>query len=115
MDTLGNPLRFILTAGQRADSPQAAPLIEGFEPQAVIADKGHDADALLAALAASDSAAVIPPKKNRLEQREYDRHLYRERHLIECCIKSSAASPSLSTTEESSPASRNWQSTTSAF
>jgi transposase len=29
---------------------------------------------------------VIPPKKNRLAQREYDRHLYRERHLIECFI-----------------------------
>jgi transposase len=29
---------------------------------------------------------MIPPKKNRKEQREYDRHLYRERHVIECFI-----------------------------
>ena len=27
---------------------------------------------------------MIPPKKNRRVQREYDRHLYKERHLVEC-------------------------------
>ena len=27
--------------------------------------------------------AVIPPKKNRKEQREYDKELYKARHLIE--------------------------------
>ena len=79
-------MRFILTAGQRHDSPQAAALIEGFEPQALIADKGYDADALIELLAAKNIEAVIPPKKNRLEQRDYDQHLYRERHLIECFI-----------------------------
>jgi transposase len=79
-------LRFILTAGQHHDSPQAAALIEGFEPQALIADKGYDADALIEALTAKGIEAVIPPKKNRLEQRDYDQHLYRERHLIECFI-----------------------------
>jgi transposase len=26
---------------------------------------------------------VIPPKKNRLDQREYDKYLYRSRHLVE--------------------------------
>jgi transposase len=86
VDALGNPLRFILTAGQHHDSPQAAPLIEGFEPQALIADKGYDSDALIKALTANSIEVVIPPKRNRLEQREYDRHPYRERHLIECFI-----------------------------
>jgi transposase len=86
VDALGNPLRFLLTAGQRHDSPQAARLIEGFEPQAVLADKGYDSDELIALVTAKGIVAVIPPKKNRLVQREYDRHLYRERHLIECFI-----------------------------
>jgi len=27
--------------------------------------------------------AVIPPKSNRKEQREYDAHLYKERNLVE--------------------------------
>jgi transposase len=86
VDALGNPLRFLLTAGQRHDSPQAARLIEGFEPPALLADKGYDSDQLIALVTAKGIVAVIPPKKNRLVQREYDRHLYRERHLIECFI-----------------------------
>ena len=86
MDALGNPLRLILTAGQRHDSPQVSALIEGFEPLALIADKGYDSDELIKDVKAKGIEAVIPPKKNRKEQREYDRHLYRERHLVECFI-----------------------------
>jgi transposase len=86
VDALGNPLRLLLTAGQRHDSPQAAHLIEDFEPLALIADKGYDSDALIEAVRAKGIEVVIPPKKSRLVQREYDRHLYRERHLIECFI-----------------------------
>ncbi len=83
---MGNPLRLLLTAGQCHDSPLAAALIEGFEPQALIADKGYDSAALIKAVTARGIEAVIPPKKNRAEARGYDRHLYRERHLIECFI-----------------------------
>jgi len=86
VDALGNPLRLLLTAGQRHDSPLAAALIEGYEPQALIADKGYDSDALLQTVTAKGIEAVIPPKKNRIQVREYDRHLYRERHLVECFI-----------------------------
>ena len=86
VDALGNPLRLFLTAGQRHDSPQAQRLIENFEPQALIADKGYDSDALIESVTAKGIMVVIPPKKSRLVQREYDRHLYRERHLIECFI-----------------------------
>jgi transposase len=50
----------------------------------VIADKGYDAEArVLAPLRAAGQTAVIPPKRNRKEQREYDRDLYEARHLIE--------------------------------
>jgi transposase len=78
VDALGNPLRLLLTAGQRHDSVQAGALIDGFEPQVLIADKGYDSDTLLESVRAKGIEAVIPPKKNRLVQREYDRHLYRE-------------------------------------
>src|SRR5918911_2375480 len=47
VEALGNPLRLLLTAGQRHDSPQAAALIDGFEPQVLIADKGYDSDPLI--------------------------------------------------------------------
>jgi transposase len=86
VDALGNPLRLLLTAGQRHDSPQAVHLIEDYEPLALIADKGYDSDPLIESVAAKGILAVIPPRKNRLVQREYDQHLYRERHLIECFI-----------------------------
>jgi transposase len=31
----------------------------------------------------SASCAVIPPKKNRKELRDFDRHIYKQRHLVE--------------------------------
>jgi len=86
VDALGYPLKFILTGGEANDITQAANLIDGFDYEALIADKGYDADELLASVTAKGREAVIPPKKNRLIEREYDRHMYRERHLIECFI-----------------------------
>jgi transposase len=50
----------------------------------VIADKGYDAEArVLVPLREASKEAVIPPKRNRTEQREYDRDLDEARHLIE--------------------------------
>ena len=83
VDALGNPIRFILTAGQLSEIQQAGALIDGFSADYVIADKGYDADAFIASIQASDAIAVIPPGKNRVRQREYDEHLYRERNLVE--------------------------------
>lgn len=80
---LGNPLRFILTAGQASDTPQGEPLIAGFNYKYCIGDKGYDSDRLVAAIEASGAIAVIPPKCNRKEQRYFDRHIYKERHQIE--------------------------------
>jgi transposase len=52
-------------------------------PGAMLADKGYDADRALDALDCRDIEAVIPPRRNRCEQRSYDAALYRERNLIE--------------------------------
>lgn len=52
----------------------------------MIADKGYDSDELIAIIVARDSIAVIPPRVNRTESRDYDKELYKERHLVECCI-----------------------------
>ncbi len=86
VDALGYPLRFILTGGARHDITQAENLLASFQFAQVIADKSYDADPFLAAIAAQDATVIIPPRKNRLEQRAYDKHLYQERHLIECFI-----------------------------
>ena len=84
VDALGNPLRFILTGGQRNDITQAHDLIAGFNCQYVIADKGYDADDLRQTVLDQGSTPVIPPRGNRTEPVDYDAWVYRERHLVEC-------------------------------
>lgn len=84
VDAPGNPTGFALTGGQASDLAGAAALLPGLTAAAVIADKGCDAEArVLAPLREADQAAVIPPKRNRAERRDYDRALYEARHLIE--------------------------------
>lgn len=82
-DAVGNPIRFILTGGERNDCTQALDLLEGVSGQAVLADKGYDADYIVEAAEIMGALVVIPPKSNRKVLREYDRDLYKERNLIE--------------------------------
>jgi len=88
VDAHGNPLRLLLTGGQRADSTQAIALLEGFQFDALLADRGYDTDKILDFLAQNDAVAVIWgalwTKKNRLVQRQTDWHTYKAHHLVEC-------------------------------
>ena len=86
VDALGNPLRFILTGGQRHDSTQAEALIEGFEFDYAIGDKAYDSNDILTAIADKKAVAVIPPRSSRTQSHDYDKHMYKERHLVECFI-----------------------------
>jgi transposase len=83
VDAHGMPLRIIVTDGTCADCTQAAGLTDGFKAQNLIADKAYDTDAIVKGAIERGANAVIPPKKNRLDQREFDRHLYKQRHLVE--------------------------------
>ena len=85
-DALGNAIRFILTGGQRNDITQAEALLENLFPDYVLADKGYDSDKFVLLLKKQNSEVVIPSRVNRKIQREIDLELYKERHLIECCI-----------------------------
>ena len=49
----------------------------------LLADKGYDSDAIVAKVEEQGAKAVIPPRKNRKQPREYDKHLYKLRHLVE--------------------------------
>ena len=73
-------MRCLLSAGQLSDVTHAQALIEGFKANAVLGDKAYDANALLEYLAQHNIQAVIPPKANRVEQKEYDRHMYKDRY-----------------------------------
>ena len=86
VDALGNPLRFILTGGQRHDCTQAKALIDDFSFERLLADKSYDSDDILQLVDEKEAEAVIPPRASRIEQREYDKHWYKERHLVECFI-----------------------------
>jgi transposase len=83
---LGCPVRFTLTAGQKGDAPQAAGLIQGLPAKVVMADTAYDADALRQAIADKGALAVIPSNPSRASKHPLDRHLYAQRHLIECCF-----------------------------
>ena len=84
VDALGNPLRFRLTPGQAHDLAGADALLPQMTANLLIADRAFDADRrVLDRLAAAGKSAVIPPRPNRVTPREFDRELYKERHLIE--------------------------------
>jgi transposase len=90
VEGLGQLARWTLTAGQVHDITQAPQLIDGLHTHAVVADKAFDAAAFIVAIEHIGAVAVIPSKSNRLMPRDYDRHQYKNRNLVErffCRIK----------------------------
>ena len=83
VDGLGNPLRLCLTAGQRHDITQAIVLIDGFDFERLIADRGYAVQDLVDWLIEHDIQLVIPPHQRAKQRRDYDHWWYRERHLVE--------------------------------
>jgi transposase len=84
VDALGKPLAFLLTPGQAHDLVGADALLPQMAANLLIADRAFDADQrVLEPLAAAGKSAVIPPRPNRVAPREFDRELYKTRHLIE--------------------------------
>ena len=49
----------------------------------LLADRGYDTDEIINYCKENGIEAVIPPKKNRVIQREYDEYIYKMRHLVE--------------------------------
>lgn len=84
VDALGNPLRFKLTGGQNHDITQAEALMAQYRCEHVIGDKAYDSASFLQIILTQGAVPVIPPRSNRQVSRQYDEHLYKERHLVEC-------------------------------
>jgi len=85
-DTLGRPLRFILTPGQAGDVTTSCALLEGFKAEAVLADKAYDANWLRALISQMGAEAVIPCNPTRKQPIPYDKMAYRLRNRIERCF-----------------------------
>ena len=83
VDALGNLTRFLLLPGQRHDSIGVAPLIEGIDFEALLADKAFDIDWIRAELDSRGAMAVIPPKADRVRSIQCDFAMYKWRHLVE--------------------------------
>lgn len=83
VNPLGHPVALKLTGAEAADSPHLPDLIAGTGAEAVLADKGYDSETNRTAIRASGARPCIPPRKNRTEPIEYDRHLYGERNVVE--------------------------------
>ena len=85
-DEQGLPVDFTVTAGQVNDCTQAIALLGERKVSHVLADKGYDSDAIVEHVASLGAVAVIPPRRNRKVQREYDKDLYKQRNRIERCF-----------------------------
>jgi transposase len=83
VDALGNPIHLHLTPGNVNDITEAPRLIEASRARYFIADKGYDSQAVVAALEAKKMIPVIPTQADRSYRRKIDRHVYKERHLVE--------------------------------
>lgn len=83
VEGLGHLAAWKLTGGQAHDVTQAETLLDGVQAHIVVADKAYDADSLVERITASGAEVVIPPRSNRQFQRAYDRHLYKNRNVIE--------------------------------
>ena len=49
----------------------------------LLGDRGYDTDEIIKFCKEAGIEVVIPPKKNRVVQREYDEYIYQLRHLVE--------------------------------
>lgn len=84
VDALGNPLQFIVTPGQSSESKQAKHLLNNVSNSLVLADKGYDSKEIRMLIRQQNSIDVIPSRANSLNPVNYDKHIYKERHAIEC-------------------------------
>ena len=74
----------MLTPGNTHDAKVAIQTINAVPPSDyLVADKGYDSNALRSWLIERGTTPVIPSKSNRKVQIEHDRHIYRQRNVVE--------------------------------
>ncbi len=82
-DARGTLVRFVLLPGQRYDTLGVAPLIQGVDFDALIADKACEANWIIDELNQRGAKIVISQMPQRKAPLDIDREVYKWRHLIE--------------------------------
>ena len=82
----GLPLAVSITSGTVADCTEAVSLIENLKAEGLIADRAYDTDEIITFSVEHYKIVVIPPKRNRKLQRDYDKEIYKMRHFVENVI-----------------------------
>lgn len=65
------------------DSAQPENLLDRERCDNLLADKAYDSNAIRSYIETMGTSPVIPGKKNRIKKIDYDKHTYKERHLVE--------------------------------
>ena len=86
VDGLGNPVEFLLSAGNDHDSIHAVELLEKIEITGsnILGDKAYGSKEIRTYIDENGACYTIPPQSNVLEPWPVDWWLYKERHLVEC-------------------------------
>ncbi len=96
---MGLPVAVVLTGGEFSDVRGYAPVMAEPvpEPKVLLDDKGYHANAILPTLKPGARPFMIPPKRNRTDQRDIDGHVYALRNLVERCFSKLKQSRRLAT------------------
>ena len=83
VDSLGMALDFIITPGQASVIKQAEHLIGKEKCDFLLADRGYDCNYFRKMLTDKGITPVIPGRKHRKTPINYDKHIYKERNIVE--------------------------------
>lgn len=83
-DAHGNPLCLEITGGQVHDSQVAATLIDQVQGENLIADKRYDSEEIREKARSKNMVPIIPKRSNsKTPNPEFDKDIYKNRHVIE--------------------------------
>ena len=86
VDSLGNPIAFLLTGGHVHDSVPAIALLGELDVTGsyILGDKAYGSSDILNWIDKKNASCGIPPKSNCTDPWPVDWFRYKERHLVEC-------------------------------
>ena len=83
VDAHGLLFRFFITAATVTDCSVAKAPISNFSAKYLLADRGYDTVAIIRCALQAGMTPEIPPKKNLTVHLNYDKYIYKLRHLVE--------------------------------